>query len=193
MTLSDKDIAKLYTSLELPIVAGDSINEGHMLDPDEEFAFHEAMSDMQPDAALLCMALCAEQIYFSLPAGIMEADALLLEIDTILNIYGTLWLVRITEDKPVPEEFILDALKNLPEDLARIRELMAELDINLPHEAEVASQLLGIMQIQAEANVMIAETHLDALGIGKAQEAQIQPYQYGASANDNGTMSLVPH
>jgi hypothetical protein len=191
MALSDKDIAKLYTSLELPIVAGEALAEQHMLDPDEEYAFHKAMSDMQPDAALLCMALCAEQIYFTLPSGIMEADALLLEIDRILSIYGALWLVRITEDKPVPEEFILDALKGLPEDHKRIRSLMADLDVNLPHEAQAASQLLGIMQIQAEANVMIAETHLEALGIKGVEEKG--PYYQGPSANDNGAVFPVPN
>lgn len=194
MALSDKDIARLYTSLELPIVAGDALSGQNMLEADEEFAFHEAMSDMQPDAALLCMALCAEQIYFALPAGIMEADALLMEADRIMSSYGALWMVRITEDRPVPEEFILDALKNLPEDIETMRGLMADLDINIPHEAQVVSQLLGIMQVQAEANVLIAQTHLEALGIAAAEnEEENVPFRYGSCANDNGSLHPLPN
>ncbi len=193
MALSDKDIARLYTSLELPIIAGEALAEQHMLDPDEEYAFHQAMSDMQPDAALLCMALCAEQLCLSLPGGIKEAQALLLESDRILVSYGGLWLVRITENRPVPEEFILDALKNLPRDHAKIRSLMLGLDEILPAESQAASQLLHIMQIQAEANILIAEAHLEALGINhKSVAGRNPPPAISANANDNGTVFPAP-
>jgi hypothetical protein len=190
MALSDINIAKLYASLELPIVAGELLQGGQMLDPDEEYAFHEAMSDMQPDAALLCIALCSEQISMMLPKKIPEAEALLEEAGNIIATYGSLWLIRITEGSPVPEEFIIDALKNIPDDLGKIRDLMADLDIQIPHE-EVASQFLSIMQAQAEANIVIAETHLEALGI-KGAEKDI----FGAGesiANDNRVISLLPN
>lgn len=191
MALSDKDIAKLYTQLELPIVVNEALAEQHTLYPDEEYAFHHALSDMQPDAALLCMALCCDQICISLSEISEQSEKLMMKAENIIANYGGLWMVRMIEEKPVPEEFIIDALKKLPEDHAHLKNIMMELDEMLPHEEETISQLLEIMQIQAESNVMIAQSHLEALGI--VQESERHSFIGESLANDNASATILPN
>ncbi len=196
MTLSDKDIALLYTQLELPIVVGDALADGHAFAADEEYAFHEALSDMQPDTALLCMALAAEQIFLHMPSDIPEGVNMLMESERIVAHYGGLWLMRMRQDAPVPEEFIIEALKNLPDDFTRLKDTMAELEICLPESAELASQLIGVMQVQIEAQRMVACSYLEALGINEGEEYEgdlpRELYQHGPTANDNMAASALP-
>ena len=194
MALSDKDIALLYTQLELPIVVGDALADGNGLAPDEEYAFHEALSDMQPDAALLCMALAAEQVFLHMPGDIPESINMLMESERIVGHYGGLWLMRMRQDAPVPEEFIVEALKSLPSDFTKLKDTMAELEICLPDSAEVAAQLIGIMQVQIEAQRMVACSYLEALGvIGEDDEFPPRElFQQGPTANDNSAVNMLP-
>jgi hypothetical protein len=185
MALSNIDIARLYTKLELPIVVGDALSENHLLAPDEEYAFHQALSDMQPDAALLCMALSAEQIFSCVSPDIPEAVNLVMEADRIIAGYGGLWLARIENDMPVPEEFIIEALKSLPKDFATLREAMAELELQMPLGVDAASQFLGIMQIQSDSQALIAESYLEALGIAPEEKMECGTMGTVATANDN--------
>ncbi|NCC21864.1 MAG: hypothetical protein EOM26_05300 [Alphaproteobacteria bacterium] len=192
MALSDKDIAKLYTKLELPIVVGDALSEQHMLAPDEEFAFHQALSDMQPDAALICMALASEQIFATVAPDMPEAVNLIMESDRVVASYGGLWLARIEYGEPVPEEFIIDALKSLPKDFAAMRDAMSDLELQMPAGMDVAAQFLAIMQIQAECHSLIAESYLEALGITPTPTEKGDLFHIGATANDNIEASVLP-
>lgn len=121
MALSDKQLAKLCVKLEVPIVFRHALEDKRRLDDNEIYAIHEALSDMQPDTALLSMALSAEQIFFALPPDMPEAVDLVMETDRIVSFYGGLWLARTEQEDTVPEAFVLEALSRMPEDLRRLK------------------------------------------------------------------------
>ncbi len=184
--LSDKDLARLQTHFCLPLIAGEAMEAQRLLTADEEYAFHEVLSDMQPDAALICMALCCEQMSLNHAADIPAAAALMMEADRILSAYGLLWLAHADQDEDLHEALVMDILKNIPEDMECLEELVAGLELELPANAYTAAQILNIVSIQIDAQTMVAECHLEAAGLCRAEQQEAAPIMLSSVANDNG-------
>jgi hypothetical protein len=190
MALSDKDIARICTRLEIPIIASDLMAQGRFLEADEEYTLHQALSDMKPDAALLCIALTAEKILSHMTADLPEVANLVMEADRILTIHGPLWLYQSQNENVVSEAFIVQALESMPGDFNAMRDLIAELEIQ-GILAGPAAQIMSILQIQACAHKLIAETALEALGkTVTVPKGQTLHFPLDGSANDNITAGL---
>lgn len=160
MMLSDKDLAKLTNTLQVPLIVSDILEGEGTLSPDVQYGLHEVLSDYQPDSALLCIALSARKIaakfqYNSPNMGIMK-----MECDRMIADYAELWMSH-AEDKSVDDNIVFDTLEQIPEDLEALAELL-EINMNLLQSTnEEFAGLAEILAVQARAQVLIADTFID--------------------------------
>ncbi len=159
--LHDKDLAILTIKLQVPLFVRDAIIANKPLSDDVHYAIHDAISDMQPDTALLCMAVTIQQMLKVLPQkDRVDSQVLSLECSRIISEYGAIWLKNLRHES-MDNAYILKVLENIPEDLDVLCDLM---DVGLGiHVAEKspAAEILDILSIQAGAHAIIAEEFLD--------------------------------
>lgn len=187
--LNENELAAVTNRLQIPLIVTDILDgEGELTD-DVQFGIHEIISDLQPDTALLCIALSARKIAGIYSKASASMGVLDLECERILSEYGPLWLQNAAH-QDIDELQVLDALSHVHEDLEYIAELL-ELNISfLRAKDETAARLCEILLIQSTAHAMIAEEFLSAVNIGTKEEdtnvvALAQDTAHKALANDN--------
>lgn len=55
--LSEKELAKLTNTLQIPMIVQGILDGQESFTPDMQYGLHEILSDYQPDSALLSIAL----------------------------------------------------------------------------------------------------------------------------------------
>jgi hypothetical protein len=159
--LHDKDLALLTVKLQIPLLVRDVLMGKGELPDDVHYGIHEALSDMQPDTALLCMAVTIQQMIKVLPQSIKtDAQVLSLECSRIISEYGAVWMKNMRHEN-MDNAYILKVLEHIPEDLDVLGDLM-EVGLGI-HVAEnsAAADIINILKIQAGAHAIIAEEFLD--------------------------------
>lgn len=160
--LSDKDLAKLTNTLEVPLVVQDILDGRETLSADIQYGLHEVLSDYQPDSALLCIALSARKIAAHYQALSPNMAVMKIECDRIIADYADLWLSH-AQDHSLDDNLVLDTLEQIPEDLEALAEL---LDVNIIalrlHDEHIAT-LCDVLTAQARAQVLIADTFIDLM------------------------------
>ncbi len=182
--LSDKDLAKLTNTLQVPLIVQDILDGEATLGPDVQYGLHEILSDYQPDSALLCIALSARKIaakfqYNSPNMGIMK-----MECDRMIADYAELWMNH-AEDKNVDDNVVFDTLEQIPEDLEALAELL-EINMSLlrgPNKDFAA--LVEILAVQARAQVLIADTFIDIMEQDDQPQAPLASEPVLQAGNDN--------
>lgn len=168
--MKQKDIAKVISKLEVPMVVSDLLQGAEPFTDDAEFALHEALSDMQPDSALLCIALSASKI-----AGVRGMDqspaikVLDIECRKIVEEYAGLWL-KNAESGNVKEEEVYETLSRTAEDLEDMACFLEDCVGFLERTNGDAATICNIMSVQARAQAIVAEAYFDAL-----DQVEIEP------------------
>ena len=170
--LTDIEVAKLQGYFVLPLAVQKMVMKGEELEADEEYALHEALSEMQPDSALIAIALCARYIGFSV--GGKEGQNLLNHAAFIVGEYGSAWLANAEEcsmeseiveggQASLDETVLLDLLIDTPEDLSSISMLLTGCAERIGDKENVVARLCQILAIQAASQSDIAELYVDAV------------------------------
>jgi len=172
--LNDKDLAILMTQLEVPMVIGAAIEKGAEMQDDIHYALHDLLSEMQPDTALLTIALSAKTIAKAYCGTGSGAEIVAMECDRIIEEYGPLWLENSRRGK-INNNYLVGILENIPEDLECMDELI---DINLSYAAfdnPAVAEICEILQIQAGAHAIIAEEFLSVMEMAAHQNKKCRP------------------
>ncbi len=160
--LTEMQLADLTNQLQAPVIVSDIINNQEVLDDEAQLGLHEILSNLQPDSALLAIALSARKIagaYSCASAGIKILDR---ECGKIINDYAELWLQH-ANGKKIDETHAFDTLEHIAEDLEGMASLLKLSIPFLQTKDETAASLFKLLRIQAGAQAMIAETLLGAL------------------------------
>ncbi|NQZ14101.1 MAG: hypothetical protein HRT94_04655 [Alphaproteobacteria bacterium] len=163
-TLTKEQIEHLHTKLVVPVAVGDILTYGLTVEPDMQYGMHEALSEIDPDSALLAIALSAQQIAGASQASYPIASALYNEATDILNDYGP-GFIRDLKRGSIPEKDFIDILVNVPEDLEALADILDALCadiIDKTQDEENPSYVIArILSIQARAHMEIASFILE--------------------------------
>jgi hypothetical protein len=160
--MTEQDLSLLHTHLVVPIAVGDIIYGEQTVEDDVQYGLHEALSEIDPDSALLAIALSAKHIALQKASDMPMAGALSIEASKIIDDYGPEWLMNFRKG-PLDEDTLRDTLKHVPEDLESLAELLEALQASLADETGSLSKLCRILSIQARAHMEIADFILSEL------------------------------
>ncbi len=178
--LNDTQLALLHTHLVVPLAVGDVLYGDLQLTDDVHYELHAALSEVDPDSALLAIAIGARHICESLKDEHPLSAALLIECDRILDEYGPDWLSNYHKG-PVDEDKLFDMLQHIPEDLESLAELLDSISAAVRDPEDTVKQLCDILSIQARAHMEIADFILNEIA-----------YEDGESQAGSYSVHMVP-
>lgn len=160
--LKPRDLASVATKLQVPIIVSDILNGTEELSDETEYALHEAISELQPDSALLCIAMSGAKLANT---GGKATCMRVLEIECrkIIDEYAMLWL-RNAEGGSVDEDQAFETLSGAQEDLEDLSGLLDNCLSIFEHKNPDAAIICNILSIQASAQAVIAEAYFEAIG-----------------------------
>ncbi|MGB4107464.1 MAG: hypothetical protein WBK55_06685 [Alphaproteobacteria bacterium] len=176
--LNKKELATVANRLQVPLIISDILaGEGELTD-DVHYGLHSVISDLQPDSALICIALGGLKIANAYHVASPGLAVLKIQCESIIDDYAPLWLQN-AEEENVTEHDALDALSNVSEDLEGLADLLTlAVDFLQSKDADAAS-LAKILSIQAKAQSVIADELFGALytqiAHDFAEEPEISP------------------
>ena len=160
--LPEKQLSLLHTHLVVPIAVGDILYNNMQVEEDTQYGLHEALSEIDPDSALLAIAISAKHIALQHVRDIPVAAALSLECSKIIDDYGPDWLTNFNKG-PIDEDSLRATLIHVPEVLEAMADLLDTLRASLPEDNGSTSILCNILSIQARAHMEIAEYILNEI------------------------------
>lgn len=182
--LSDSDLAFMAVTLEAPIVFQDMLGDKKAKLCDESiYGLHSMISDMQPDSALLSIALCARQLAFNHAHKGPALKILAMQAERIITDYAPLWLRHARGGKLSREETLL-VLSTIPEDMEEMAELLDIARMGIGRSAPAHGTLCKLLKVQAESHGAIAEEFLSVL------EQNIQVSRDHAPLQNNNILDL---
>ncbi len=182
--LTDLDLARLHTRFSLPLVYADVLRRPEALAGDEVYAMHEIFSELQPDTALICAALCARHV-----ASMYEqasARTLAIACERIVMDFGPLWLDHAESADRIGAEIVESRLLDVPDELLSLVALIDAMAAEIPASDLRAANLLKVLRVQCNAHRDIADEYLRALLAEDPAIDDLHPGVIG-SANDNRT------
>lgn len=178
--LPEDQIGQLQQHLIVPLAVSDILKHDLDVEPEMQYGLHMALSEIDPDSALLAIALCASDLATKCFTDAHIAGALAKEANNIIAEYGPTWL-RYHNRGPMPADVFESILTTVPEDLEALADLMDALCGDIDNEHSSTSMLANLLSIQARAHMEIADYILDEIQREKASE--------GETASDNGTIA----
>lgn len=168
--LGSTDLAKLQAKFIVPIVVDQMLRDEEPLDDIAEQAMNDILSELQPDTALLCIALCARHIASS-ANHMPEGKALAIEAEKIVDEYGPLWITYEQNEQSMDPVIVREILSYIPEDMESLYELIENLQSALEEDHCIAAILCDILCGQIEIHAIETEKQLQALNLSP-QERQ---------------------
>lgn len=159
--LSMEDFSKLHAYLVVPVIVADIVAGAEPLDEEARYALHDALSEIDPDSALLAIALSAQHIASQYVGKIPVAVAVKFEAEKMLQEYGPDWLSNY-HGGPVNEDSLYDMLQTLPEDLEAMADLIDAMSSSIIRDS-IAQDLCAILSIQARAHMEVASYIIEEL------------------------------
>lgn len=153
--LDNKELANVANKLQVPLIISDIMAEDE-LTGDMQYALHSVISDLQPDSALLGIALGGLKIANAWEKASPSLSVLKIQCESLIDEYGALWLQN-AEDENVSEADAMDALSRVSEDLEGLSELLDLAIDSLQTKNEMAASLAKILSVQAKAQAVIAD------------------------------------
>lgn len=180
--MNNKDLALMTTRLHVPLIIRDMMEHSQGYAKDIDYNLHDIISDMQPDAAILSIALGVQYICAKLPK---ESFVPSLEVacDRIIEDYGPLWLAHVN-DQEIDNVYLIDLLTHLPEDFDTLNEFMDLVMAYVPEDS-MAYKILDILSTQASAHNLIAETFIEAIEAHYQEEMKALNMPQSFAGNDN--------
>ncbi len=180
--LSDQDLAKLHAKFVVPIVIDQMLKDEEPLDDVAEHAMIEIFTELCPDTALLCLAMCAQHIArdtHHLPVG----KALGMEAEKIVEEYGPHWLAHEANPDNLDNSAVVDLLVHIPEDLECLRDLLEATMGELEEDHSIAAILCDILSLQADYQRDMAEIELQQLNLAPQSRPVLEVVE--SSGGDN--------
>ncbi len=154
--VTKEDVARLHAYLVVPVAVSDALQAAMPLEGETQYGLHVALSEIDPDSALLAIALSAHRIAIDYAPDIPVAAALKMEANQIINDYAPDWLAHY-HSHPVQGNDLYDLLSHVPEDLESMADLLESLQASIRDEENPAHALCGVLAIQARAHMEIAD------------------------------------
>lgn len=169
--VTKEDVARLHTYLVVPVAVADALSSAQPIEGEDQYAMHVALSEIDSDSALLAIALGAYRIAQEYAGDIPVAAALKYESEKIIQDYAPDWLDNY-HNHPVENDALYDLLRNIPEDLESMAELLETLQASIRDEDTPAHTLCAILAIQARAHMEIADYVLSELEADRMAELE---------------------
>jgi hypothetical protein len=160
--VTKEDVARLHAYLVVPVAVSDALLSAAPLEGETQYGLHVALSEIDPDSALLAIALSAYRIAQDYTGQIPVASALKMEADKIIQDYAPDWLAHY-HDHPVQGDALYDLLSHVPEDLEALADLLESLQASIRDPQDPAHTLCAVLAIQARAHMEIADYVLTAI------------------------------
>lgn len=109
--VTKEDVARLHAYLVVPVAVSELLLNAAPLDGDAQYGLHVALSEIDPDSALLAIALSAHRIACDFSRHIPVAGALKMEADQIIQNYAPDWLAHY-HNNPVCGDDLYDLLSH---------------------------------------------------------------------------------
>jgi hypothetical protein len=160
--VTKEDVARLHAYLVVPVAVSDALLAATPLDGETQYGLHVSLSEIDPDSALLAIALSAYRIAQDFSKDIPVATALKMEADKIIQDYAPEWLAHY-HAHPVQGDDLYNLLSHVPEDLEAMADLLESLQASIRDEDHPAHTLCSVLAIQARAHMEIADYVLTEL------------------------------
>jgi hypothetical protein len=160
--VTKEDVARLHAYLVVPVAVSDALMGAQPLEGETQYGLHVALSEIDPDSALLAIALSAYRIAQDFAGDIPVASALKMEADKIIQDYAPDWLAHY-HSHPVQGDDLFNLLSHVPEDLESMADLLESLQVSIRDEEHPAYTLCSVLSIQARAHMEIADYVLTEL------------------------------
>lgn len=154
--VTKEDVARLHAYLVVPVAVSDALQSGAPVEGDVQYGLHVALSEIDPDSALLAIALSAHRIAVDFAEDIPVAAALKMEANEIIENYAPDWLAHY-HSHPIQGDDLYDLLSHVPEDLESMADLLESLQASIRDEDHPAHTLCAVLAIQARAHMEIAD------------------------------------
>lgn len=189
--LSKKELATVANRLQVPLIISDILaGEGELTD-DVHYGLHAVISDLQPDSALLSVALGGLKIANAYHQASPGLAVLKMQCESIIDDYAPLWLQN-AEDGEVEEHEALDALSRVSEDLEGLGELLELAQGFLQSKDPVAAALAKILSIQANSHAIIADELFGALYMKVTRDVAEEPTIPAVLAGKEIANNVIP-
>lgn len=159
--LNENHIDIMEQHLIVPLAVSDILEHNLAVEPEMQYGLHMALSEIDPDSALLAIALCArdlaEKFYLEVPI----AAALKKEAQYTIDAYGPNW-IHHHKNGPMQADGYARILNDVPEDLEALADIMDALcgdiaDEGLADNYNSAIAIAQLLSIQARAHMEIAD------------------------------------
>lgn len=168
--VTKEDIARLHAYLVVPIAVNEVMNSGLPMIGETQYGLHVSLSEIEPDSALLAIALSAQRIAAEFYNDIPVATALKMEADKIVSDYGPEWLANFHRF-PIQGDDLYELLCHVPEDLEAMADLLQSLQASILNMDHPAHGLCTVLAVQARAHMDIADY---VLGEIEAEDAGLE-------------------
>ncbi len=169
--MTQDQFEQMRQQLIVPLAVSDILFHELKIEPDMQYGLHMALSEIDPDSALLAIALCTRDIAIKTKHRASIASALEKEASEILEDYGPKWL-RHNLNAPIPSHVYEEMLDTVPEDLEALADLMDALHSDLDEEETPIAALLKLLSIQARAHMEIADFVLSEIAYEKQSDKE---------------------
>ncbi len=175
--LTKNDLNQLQHHLIVPLAVADILHHNLHVELDMQYGLHTALSEIDPDSAMLAIALCARDIAEKCIHDFPIAAALQKEANEIITEYGPTWLHHY-KNAPIRPEAYEAILETVPEDLEAMADLMDALCGDIGNDNETICALATLLSIQARAHMEIAnfvleEIEREKLSNGETEEGAL--------------------
>lgn len=128
-----------------------------------QYGLHSELSNLQPDSALLAVAIGALDIVQGLSDLPFPTLKILgFECERILEEYAPLWLENARTEAVNPDS-VLELLSTIPDDFGSLIELLHLVSELITETHDIEASLLDILKVQSSSHALIAEEYLDVL------------------------------
>ena len=185
--LSRKELATVANRLQVPLIISDILAGEGELTGDVHYGLHGVISDLQPDSALLCIALGGLRIANACQTGSPSLAVLKMQCESVIDEYAPLWLQN-AEERDVGEHDALDLLSCVSEDLEGLGEMLDLANGFLRAKNDNAATLAKLLAVQARSQAVIADELFGALYAQVTQDTAEEPALAAAvrtGTNDN--------
>lgn len=147
--LDNVHIQALENDFILPIVIRQMMQGLEPLDQIAALTMHDILEELEPDTALLCIALSARKI--ALHCAHMPAAGMLeKETNRQIAYYGPLWLIHTQQNDMLDDQEVFSLLSRIPDDLQALGQFIGNMRAQISIKDRVPCILCEILGGQAE-------------------------------------------
>ncbi len=170
-TITKDEYEQMRQQLIVPLAVSDILRHELNVEADMQYGLHMALSEVDPDSALLAIALCTLDLSKKTKERAAISTALEKEASDILTDYAPKWLHH-NLNSPIPSHLYEEMLDTVPEDLEALADLIDALRADLEEEGTAIDTLLKLLSIQARAHMEIADFVLSEIAYEKQSDQE---------------------